>query len=244
MPKFTDYFLQKDCKIKDIDEVEFYAIKKIYYSKQFLEIYDKNVEIIVGDIISEGSFGYVHNCLINRDEYVIKKIKLFKGDFIKYTKKDFINEIKLQNKVSKYNLSNEVLLAYFLENKKECGFIMKKYSETLLDFLKKDSINIETKKLFLNKVRKILECLVIDIKICHGDLHLENIMIDENNELKLIDFGNSNTLKKEPTKKLLDSDVFYLTFRNINDINEDILIELEEYWEEVIDGFTDYIVDY
>ena len=73
---------------------------------------------------------------------------------------------------------------------------------TLLKYLKKQPI----KKICENKAREIFKGIVEGIAHCHSknvvhrDIKLENVMIDSNNNVKIIDFGFSITISKD--KKL------------------------------------------
>ena len=52
-------------------------------------------------------------------------------------------------------------------------------------------LEIKKRKLIIN-LKKILSAKVpVYLKICHGDLHTQNIYIDENNNIFLIDFGDT-----------------------------------------------------
>lgn len=239
--KFHKYKIGKNSTINDKDFFELYEIKEIFYNSL-----EKPIDFEIGSFISKGSFGSTFKACTKSDskcKYILKKINIFRGDTVSYSLKDFKNEILLQNTAAEYGISDPVILAYILEDKKECGFVMRRYNLTVYDYLNDPLLNLENKKITLKKIRDILERLILDAKIHHGDLHLKNLMIDEHNEVKVIDFGNSGEINERNIG--LDSEMVGSSFEDLYNLDQEQRDDLMEYWfEEVMDGFNDYIIDY
>jgi len=229
--KFKKYIQEKDVKIKDEESDNFYSIKKIYYSEQF-KMNDIIVE--VGENIGGDISDNIYEASINDEKYIIKKIHLYDNSHGKYTLEMFKNEIKYQNLCVQRGLSDPILFAY-VENEKECGFLMKKYPYSLYDILDDYHLDLEDKIPYLDKVKKMLEKLD-EVKICHGNFQSTNIMIDENDELKLIDFEKSSSLRKDKSKKKLDYEFFTEVGCKLVKTSEEIEMKLEDYWYNIING--------
>ena len=233
--KFKKYIQEKDVKIKDEESDHFYSIKKIYYSEQFEKTYDTFNSIIVeiGESIGGEITDNIYEASINDEKYIIKKIHLYDNLYGKYTLEMFKKEIKYQNLCVPCGLSDPILFAY-VKNEKECGFLMKKYPYSLYDILDDYHLDLEDKIPYLDKVKKILEKLD-EAKICHGNFQSTNIMIDENDELKLIDFEKAFSLKKDKTKKNVDSEFFAEVGCKLVKTSEEIEMKLEDYWYDIME---------
>jgi len=227
--KFIKYNAGKDIRIKDEESDEYYSIQKIFYSEQFKM---NNIIVEVGENIGGDISDNIYEASMNDEKYIIKKIYLYDNSYGKYTLEMFKNEIKYQNLCVKYGLSDPILFAY-IENEKVCGFLMKKYSYSLYDILDDYHLDLEDKISYLNKVKKILENLV-EVKICHGNLQSTNVMIDENEELKLIDFAKSFSLRKDKSKINFDYAFFTEFGCKLVKTSEEIEMKLEDYWYNII----------
>jgi len=226
--KFIKYNADKDIRIKDEESEEFYSIQEIFYSEQFKI---NNIIVEVGENIGGEISDNIYETSINDEKYIIKKIYLYDNKYGKYTLEMFKNEIKYQNLCVKYGLSDPILFAY-VKNEKECGFLMKKYPYSLYDILDDYHLDFEDKIPYLDKVKKMLEKL-IEVKICHGNFQSTNIMVDENDELKLIDFEKAFSLGKN---KKLDSEFFTEVGCKLVKTSEEIEIQLENYWYNIMEN--------
>ncbi len=233
---FKNYNPEKNSKIKNKDSTNFYNISQIFYKKK-----KEPLDFEIGSLIFTGTFGSTFEACINsKCKYILKKINLNQSG--QYTLEDFNREIHIQNLVAKYKLTSPIKLAYYIEESNECGFIMKRYEKTLIELLEDEDISLKTKKKYLKKVRSILEKLVLEVNVIHGDTHLANFMIDKKGKLKLIDFGASSILEEDDYRKKADSEMFTSSLRDdLDDISEDDKDELLEYWEEIMEDFDDYI---
>jgi len=236
--RFGKYKLEKDVRIMDDEKDQFYSIKNIFYSQDLKKNYGQmnSVIVTVGENISGDISNNIYEASINdEDKYILKKVHIYENEYGKCTIKMFKNEIKYQNKLVQYGLSDPVLFAY-IESEKECGFLMKKYRYSLFDVLDDYHLDFEDKKVYLGKVRKMLETLAIEVKICHGNFQSCNIMVDENKELKLIDFEKAESLRKNKTKKDFDLDLFTKIGCKLVKTSEEVEIKLEEYWYNIINN--------
>ena len=141
------------------------------------------ININIGDCIYDPPYDNytVYEASINNDnKYVLKK-GLFKSE------EELINEIKLQNKAAEFGLSDPIIVAYILENETEYGLIMKKYEQSLFDIFDSEYYDLEDKIKYVDRIKIMLNDLVEKVKICHGDFNLDNIMVDEEDNLKLVD---------------------------------------------------------
>ncbi len=211
--KFVDY--QNDfIKIRNRDDIEhpnscsffseeetFYPIQKIYINSNESEFFNSgksNLEIVLGDFIYDADYELltVYPIVVNgiEDKYVLKKIS-FKNE------EELIKQIELQNRAAEFGLSDPIYLAYILDD--ECGLVMKKYEQILFKIFDSEHYDLEDKMEYVDKIKIMLKDLVEKAKISHGNFNLGNIMVDENDDLKLVDFENGCFLQdKEDPKKI------------------------------------------
>jgi hypothetical protein len=200
-----------------------YQIIKIYNNLQI----NSDININVGDYIYDAQFeiSTVYPITINgNNNYVLKK-GLFESEEI------LINEIILQNKASEFGLSDPIVFAYILED--EYGLIMKKYEDTLFRIFDSEYFNIEDKIRYLDKIKIMLEDLSEKAKIHHGNFNLCNIMIDENDNVKLVDFDKACFINNI-NMKLIDTDNFTKCGLYLETITEQVTFDLENYWYSIM----------
>lgn len=171
--------------------------------------------------IGQNSILYNYN-----EKYILKQFNC---------KNDFIREVEFQNKAAKYKITNRAKIST-----DSIGFVMKKYKTTLLNIFLDNEVPLEEKEAYLEKVRDLLEVLVKEARIVHGDTHLNNFMITFNKKkVKLIDFGNAEYLTQENIYKI--SQDFDMFTNHLSEISENYP-ELIEFWEEITLDFSDNLI--
>ena len=207
------------------EEGEEYEIKKIYYGSSELLLSTINI----GDCIYDPAYDMytVYEASINNvDKYVLKK-RVFESE------EELVNEIKLQNKAAEFGLSDPIIVAYILESETEYGLIMKKYEQSLFDIFDSEYYDLEDKIKYVDRIKIMLEDLVEKVKICHGDFNLDNIMVDEEDNLKLVDFGKGCFLDDD-SKKNIDTENFNNCNFYLDTITEQVTYDLQNYWYEIM----------
>ncbi len=215
-------------------EGKYYPISKILYSKS-----GKPADfVLIKSEITSGKQGTIYDaCSGTNCNYILKKMN---GNAAFESK--FIQEIRFHNIAAELNVTDPIVLAYSMELENgnyEYGYVLKKYNKTLFDVFNSEKYETEFKKKILRNCIYILEILSSkDYKICHVDSHILNFMIDEQNEVKIIDFGLARPINT-------DEDIIFCVqsqlelFRNnfdrmIPSLVKDksiILAELDEYIE-------------
>ena len=154
----------------------------------------------------EGGFAKIYLCrnIITNKEYAIKILK--KGKTPKVELFCFKNEIDILEKLSNYNEANIYLPLIYSFSKINKNDIInrdenKKKFYYVTDYIKNKSILeyllIEKKGLPEKYAKFIFKQILKGVKflhdkgICHLDLHLKNILFDDNFNPKIIDFGLS-----------------------------------------------------
>jgi hypothetical protein len=231
---------------------EEYPIKKIYYGSS--ELLLSKININLDDCIynAEYDISTVYPAKINGiDAYVLKKGLL-------NSEEELINEIRLQNRAAEFGLSDPILLAYILENdngddedddedkqdkeqnkeqnkeqKKEYGLIMKKYEDTLFRIFDSEYYDLEDKIKYVDKIKIMLEDLSEKVKISHGDFNLGNIMVDQDDNLKLVDFEKGCFLDDD-SKKSADTENFTNCNFYLDTISEQVTYDLQNYWYDIM----------
>lgn len=122
----------------------------------------------------------------------------------KYDFKFIQNEINILSSIHHESII-EYYDSFFITSKEgnECLVIITEYCEcgTLLDFVFQNDVNQSFIKKVLFQISKAIEYLH-DSKISHGDIKLENILLDKNFTPKLCDFGfaKKQMISKDPNK--------------------------------------------
>ena len=154
------------------------------------EIYEKKEEI------GKGGFGIVYKLQKDNEYYALKKILI-----INSTEKE-INHIKEEVDILS-SFDNEYIVKYY------CSFLEKDYFNILMEYAGNSNL-----KQFINRY-KMKDCFIeeekiknIIVQIClalieihksnliHRDLTPENIFVNENNKIKIGDFGVSKKLSQ------------------------------------------------
>ena len=149
-----------------------------------------NDEYIIDSLIGEGSFGKVYKIISKFNNSIFAmKIPIISNNFDKNKTKSILylnNEITVLKKIGPYSG-----IVKLIDYEFDCYILMPYYKTTMLEFIKYDTNNY-IKQNIINIFYKLLHTLkYIHTKgIIYQDLKPENIMLD-NNDLILIDFGNS-----------------------------------------------------
>lgn len=162
--------------------------------------------------ISQGFFGEIYNGFDNKlnQRVTIKTLEKYKNPILSES------EFLYCEYVLKYQhiLSFENLIKYqnvFVENGKM--FIIMEYFKAidLFEYIK------ENGQLELNLVIKIMKGIINGINqlhymgICHRDLKLENILINDKGEIKIIDFGLSCFKKSTSLYDKIVGTIYYIS---------------------------------
>lgn len=164
----------------------------------------------------EANYGEIYTvCAENDCDYVLKYMPFDKEN----TEEGITKEVNIQNKCAALNLSLPVIDAWLCD--KGGALVMKKLDYTIANLLAEYTTDA-VRSLILANIVMILDKLHLH-GLYHGDLHLNNIMVKENNknidrnlhELEIynltrysyyfIDFGMSGELN-EKTQKYIYKD--------------------------------------
>ena len=167
---------------------------KLYINGELFRLYGYNAV----DIIGAGANAFVIKAFdFNMNRYCA--IKIWLGNIVQG--KSSISRSKEEiKKISQFNHDNIVdVYSSFRQSKKTClvmeyvrGKTLKKYLERHPELFERYKINMK----ILSGIRH-----AHDKRIYHGDLHLENILITQDYNIKILDFGTSVFSGKEKSEK-------------------------------------------
>ena len=101
-------------------------------------------------------------------------------------------------------------------------------------FLCFGSKKLEDKIKYVDRIKIMLEDLAEKVKISHGDFNLDNIMVDEDDNLKLVDFGKGCAILDDDSKKNIDTENFNNCNFYLDTITEQVTYDLQNYWYEIM----------
>ncbi len=139
--------------------------------------------------IGAGSFGITYLAIDERlnKYFVVKEFacEMLKEEDNKKFFKKFINEIQFLFDLHHENIVN--IYDYIIDENKQIGCYIMEFVEgkNILDYLKDNRKEINNIFLQILNVFKYLE----NKKICHRDIRINNILVTNDGNLKLIDFG-------------------------------------------------------
>lgn len=165
----------------------------------------------IGDEIGKGAFGtvYLARNLETGEKVAIKcydKSTLITPN----QKKGVQREIKILSKISHMNV---VKLVTTLENSVSLNLVFEYVSGcSLKDYLYSRSLKRIEEGQGISIMSQILGCVeyLHGMGICHRDLKLENILIDENHLIKLVDFGFSTYILNNKKVQLYCGTFYYM----------------------------------
>ena len=145
-------------------------------------------------------------CLNSKCRYAMKVIENRKT----FVRKEIQNEVRMQNRAAEYELCKPVVDSWVCKDG-HAGVII----TTLLEDTVGRTIRGETERRAWETIQKLVRLLhqLHQLKIYHGDSHLDNFMTDIDGNLFFIDMGKSGELKKYPPNEqinLITKDYLYL----------------------------------
>lgn len=150
---------------------------------------------LIKNKIGEGKNAEVYNvCYETNCNLVLKKLSLTRTQGkIPITIEQFQKEIRNQQEAAIHGIAPKIVFSYITDDKTEGGIIMEKLDKTLLDYLLNPRNSVKSKKYLLENAILTLKKLH-KIGIAHGDVKLENFMLNDEDDVFLIDFGYSNSI--------------------------------------------------
>lgn len=142
----------------------------------------------LGPVIGYGGFSVVHTACHYLMPHQIKAVKVVtmacmsETDIVRFNR-----ELTIWKSLCHPRVVN--LLKVF--KKRQNYYLICDYCPggTLLQFLNKHKLLEQDAKRIFKELCQAVHYLHIDRKVCHKDLKLENVLIDENGHIKLCDFG-------------------------------------------------------
>jgi serine/threonine protein kinase len=194
--------------------------------------------------ISKGSYGSIINV---RDKYTDREysIKKYLSCNNSHISKDCIKELIYIKKINNTDTNAAVkIFGIYIEN--NCvNLVMEKLKYTLENVFNIYNNLANNEKIF--RLKELFYQILFKINIIHGvgilhnDLTLKNIMVDDNNMIKIIDFGLSEFFGFNP---LIESVNKYLCTEYVKDeISHLIVLENKEFRKIKNDNFKSYKCD-
>lgn len=157
--------------------------------------------------IGKGAFSSVY---LGKDKYnnnvAVKKMEI---DNVKKISDRIKGEIEICEKLDHKNVISTFDVIY--DNPNGCIYIISEYCSKgdLSQFLKSRSMKEKYALYFMKQIRDGLKYL-LDNKIFHRDLKPHNILIDENGELKIADFGFARHFERDNMMETLCGTPLYM----------------------------------
>ena len=156
------------------------------------------------EFIGEGGFGHVYLIQYYQKKYALKEINL------KLLNEEEIKDCEKETDILSHLNNNDHIVKYYNSYKEKDNFcIIMEYAGnvTLKQYIENHIKTNVNQFMEEEKVKNIVKQICLGLKeihdsnIIHRDLKPENIFIDENNKLKIGDFGISKISKYAVTKK-------------------------------------------
>lgn len=194
--------------------------------------------------IGKGRFGRVYKAITDEGQLIVVKIiqyckrsnqSTFKDPADEEMKSEALNEAKIHESLHHENIVT--LLSY--NSRENCIVVNMNHfdGEPLWRFLRRKHFNIGEKNAIeiFNQLCSAVKYLH-EMNIAHGDLHLGNVLVNDNHVVKLIDFGMAAIGEASSEKK--DGDIYdlnsiqhmlYVTSRNPGNIKESFWKQLYKW---------------
>ena len=181
----------------------------------------------INKLIGKGSYSYVYsgNEISNKDyEYAIKVIKLTKINEQLKTKikleVDILNKLKHENIIKLYNSFYHDSILYLVLEKCKAD----------LDQYIKENFNIISNTQKIEWIKQLIHGLIFlhSNKIIHKDLKPKNILITEDNILKISDFGFARYIESEDNISTICGTPLYMSPELFK--NDTIYDYKSDYW--------------
>ena len=149
-------------------------------------------DIILGDRLGEGSSGIIYEISEDAVIKILKEGHQFEYDFYHLYMRD-LNESYISNMIG-------LPLGYGNINNTQPFIILNKYSKFNIKYVKGTTLELKLIRL-IYQLLVVEDYLETELEFVNLDLKLNNIMLDINNNIKVIDFGL--------IKKFNKDDIFY-----------------------------------
>ena len=198
--------------------------KTIHFFKEYLNIYKNTNNSSIDDYIISSDLGV--------GSYAQVKLGINKKTHKKYAIKIYEKDV-LKDEEKKSTIKNEIYILKQLKNENEnimklhdviytnqYLYLILEYIDgiSLLEYIQRTKnrrINEKVcKKIFYQIVKAILYCQ--NKNICHRDIKLENILIINNNVIKLIDFGFAIKCNRNEYQEFFCGTLYYMPPEIVN----------------------------